>query len=151
MPTDTDQSASLAHFLPFSLRDFFVQYYDRTMLRLNHTATNFNPNKMWDRSDFAGNLIALAADGKLRQRGGAIKTFGRTKLVGLDEIAPVDAAALIQAKMADGESFMLSFEKVSPSNRPMKYTIVPTPPAMTKPHPVILLWLPDGCQMRSST
>ena len=106
--------------MPFTLYDFFTHYYDQRILRLNHTLTDFDPQVMWSRSDFEGNLKALAADGMLSfSGGGAIKSFGNVDM-DLSELPPAEAADHVSAKLASGVSFMLSFEKVSPRYRPMK-------------------------------
>ena len=58
LPDDRAQAALPTSVLPFSLTEFFLRYYDRTMLRLNHTQTGFDPEQVWQRSDLAANVEA---------------------------------------------------------------------------------------------
>ena len=47
LPTDAAQASSrLSRALPFSLGAFMRDYYDRKMLRLNHTKTHFDPAEL---------------------------------------------------------------------------------------------------------
>ena len=69
LPDDRAQAELPTSVLPFSLAEFFARYYDRTMLRLNHTQTHFDPEAVWARADFAANLAAIVDDGKARTPG----------------------------------------------------------------------------------
>ena len=124
LPTDAAQASSrLSRALPFSLGAFMRDYYDRKMLRLNHTKTHFDPAELWRRDDFLADLRAIADDGKI-SKANTVKSYppGRQKKwsvpAGTDS---EEAARLIEGKMSEGHSFVLAYEHVSAARRPMRW------------------------------
>ena len=115
--------AGRARALPFSLGAFMRDYYDRKMLRLNHTKTHFDPAELWRRDDFLADLRAIADDGKI-SKANTVKSYppGRQKKwsvpAGTDS---EEAARLIEGKMSEGHSFVLAYEHVSAARRPMRW------------------------------
>jgi hypothetical protein len=124
LPDDRAQAALPTSVLPFSLTEFFLRYYDRTMLRLNHTQTGFDPEQVWQRSDLAANVEAIVSDGKARTSG-VIKPYMPNKKDSKyqlpENVGATEAVTLLQEQMMAGVSFVLAFEKVSASRRPMKW------------------------------
>jgi len=123
LPDDRAQAELPTSVLPFSLSEFFARYYDRTMLRLNHTQTHFDPEAVWARADFAANLAAIVDDGKARANG-VIKPYaakGKEKYHLPDGVNASEAVSLLEAELMGGTSFVLAFEKVSAERRPMKW------------------------------
>ena len=123
LPDDRAQAALPTSVLPFSLAEFFKRYYDRTMLRLNHTNTHFNPEHVWRLADFEANVAAIVNDGHARTNG-VIKPYapkGKDKYRLPVNVSAAEAVALLEAQMMAGTSFVLAFEKVSAARRPMKW------------------------------
>ena len=124
LPTDAAQGATrLARAIPFSLGAFFRDYYDRRMLRLNHTETRFDPAEIWRREDFLKDLQAIAEDGRIATPN-TVKSYppsGKPKYSVPKGTSPEEAAKLIEAKMSEGHSFVLAYEHVSPALRPLRW------------------------------
>ncbi len=114
-------SASIARVLPIDLGLFFERHYDRAMLRLNHTETGFDPAELWRPSEFAATLGAMASDGKLAPGSKAVTTYGGDMPPIPEGATAEEAAGVVQRRMADGVSFLLKFEYVSPAHRPLKW------------------------------
>ena len=115
-------SPAVAAVLPLPLSTFFSSYFNREMLRLNHTETLLDPaSTLWSRSDLMQTLSGMASDGKLQQGSNAISVHmprtktGRGADFKLPERTPSveDAALLIERALANGTSFTLKFEYVS--------------------------------------
>ena len=129
LPDDAAQAALPTSVLPFSLHDFFLRHYDRSMLRLNHTQTGFDPRSLWGPADFASNIAAIVADSKAHD-GGVIKPYRppdpNTKKANKSALLPADvsperAVTLLEQFLANGTSFVLAFEKMSEVHRPFKW------------------------------
>jgi thiol-disulfide isomerase/thioredoxin len=121
----TDIVGTLSRVLPIAMEEFFHHFYDRSMLRLNHTETGLDPTKLWSRDQLHADLRALAADGKLVRGSPALAFHGEIKGGPLPERPPPqteEAIALLEEGLAKGtNSFVLKYEFVSAERRPFKW------------------------------
>lgn len=125
-----DSSPAISNALPVPLGTFFSSFFNRQMLRLNHTDTGLDVDlHVWTRADLAAQLDAIAADGKMVKGTNAMSIHpakGPAANASDSELPsqPMSAEAsgrFVENGLAKGVSFVLKFEYVSERRRPMRW------------------------------
>ena len=124
----TDPGGVIAEMLPVALPLFFRSYFNRKMLRLNHTETRLNASRLWSRAQLAETIDAMWRDGKMSS-GSTLAIHPKTggKLEGDDAASAEAVLRFVEDKLANGVSFVFKFEYVEPSLRPLHWLSVPPP------------------------
>ena len=119
-------STTLASVLPVGLDTFFASYFNREMLKLNHTVTGLDPSKLWPRSQFAEDLAAIAADGRMHKGGMCVAPHDKNKRRSNytfewpghnDNITEAFEDAIANKNI----SFTIKYEYVSAERRPLRW------------------------------
>ena len=115
-----DVVAIMEDFFPMEIKDFFANHYDTDMVLLKHQDTQWNPDKMWNVSDFGQVFEAFARAGKV---GGEIAVHPardenghRRKKIKLDETSTFKD---VQDLFQNGASFVFRYEQLPEEIRPM--------------------------------
>ena len=97
-----------------------MEHYGTSILRISQSEMKGTPIP-WKRSDLEKDLADMEADGKLARGTKAIQAHHGDYNVSSDEASAAMALQYINAKLQENVSFVLKYEYVSASHRPMKW------------------------------
>ena len=115
---------SLAKVLPIELSSFFSTFFNRKMVRLNHTDTSLDPSLLWSSDELDSTLTAMASDGKLSRGTNAVALHGNKsgfEFKTENETVQEVTERFIHSLRNHGVSYVLKFEYVSAAFRPLKW------------------------------
>ena len=109
--------------LPIPLERFFLDFWDKSMLRVNRTDHAMAASDMiWRRDDLRRDLALMVADGKLNAGSSTLTAYGGAfPPPSAKDISADEGLELVESALSSNISLVLKYEYVSAKHRPLKW------------------------------